>query len=421
MKTSLIAFLLLSSAILFMYCTKNAQLVIPVSQTSNVLTSIRTGTSPLFIEQSQPGVAWNGNIDPSWNIAPKLSLTATVPNPGNYTFVGFIGNSTNVALRSMYDDKYIYFLVEWDAPKIIQSQGWYFDPSTKLWAQEIVEPIFDVNGMMIRKPFSEDHFAMLWNINNSTVDFATKTCYASCHLNTSYMMHDSFTGKIKTIPAVGAAMRTNNITEKIDQWQIRMIQSMNFNQGNDEYQDWAGGVENGDGMNTDNQLTNTKRSTDNQQSLLITGTSTEVSVPLWVIPNKSNLNAILFSETMNGVAKKVEAVDSDGVLTLSDGTTINPSIGTDYQQIKDGDGPKVIPGTIFAPFTGSAADITSNVFYTGKGWRIQYKRLLKTADTSVQDVDFSNLNDQLFGIGVFSNYADREHAVMSNLMLKFQR
>ena len=52
---------------------------------------------------------------------------------------------------------------------------------------------------------------------------------------------------------------------------------------------------------------------------------------------------------------------------------------------------------------------------------MQYKRLLKTADTSVQDVDFSNLNDQPFGIGVFSNYADREHAVMSNLMLKFQR
>ncbi|MBI1782579.1 MAG: hypothetical protein HYR66_14635 [Sphingobacteriales bacterium] len=76
---------------------------------------------------------------------------------------------------------------------------------------------------------------------------------------------------------------------------------------------------------------------------------------------------------------------------------------------------------IFGQFTGSAADITSNIYYTGTGWRIQYKRLLKTADILAQDIDFSSLNDQPFGIGVFYNYADRQHAVVNGLTLHFQQ
>lgn len=405
----------------FEYCTKKDQVIIQsAALTTNVLTSIKATTSPVFVEQTQPGVSWNGNID-AWNNAPKLTVNATVPNPGNYTFAGFIGNSTDVTLRSMHDDKFIYFLAEWNAPKIIQSQWWYFDPITKLWSQESTDPVFDNNGIMIRKPFSEDHFAMLWNINNSTVDFATKTCYATCHMNTSYMMHDSTTGQITTVNVPGAAMRTNNINEKLDQWQIRMIQSMNFNQGNDEYQDWAGGIANGDGMNGDSQTSNAMSGGANMQTLNITGTSTLVNVPMWVIPNKTNYNAILVNETINGTALKVVAVDGNGILTLSNGSTIDPTIGNDYQQIGSVDGSKVIPGTIFGQFTGSAADITSNVYYTGTGWRIQYKRLLKTADILAQDIDFSSLNDQPFGIGVFYNYADRQHAIVNGLTLHFQQ
>ena len=419
LKTVTYLILLITVMTMLEHCTKKDQVIRPVNSTTNVLTSIKTDINPEFVEQSQPGISWNGNID-AWNNAPKLTVNATVPNPGNYTFAGFIGNSVNVVLRSMHDDKYIYFLAEWDAPKIIQSQWWYFDPSTKLWAQESADPVFDNNGIMIRKPFSEDHFAMLWNINNSTADFATKTCYATCHMNTSYMMHDT-TGKITTVNVPGAAMRTNNINEKLDQWQIRMIQSMNFNQGNDEYQDWAGGGVNGDGMNGDSQTSGAMGGGDNVQTISITGTSTSVNVPMWVIPNKTNYNGILVSEIINGTALKVIAVDMDGVLTLSNGSTINPTIGNDYQQKGTGDGSKVIPGAIFGQFTGSAADITSNVYYTGTGWRIQYKRLLKTSDILAQDIDFSSLNDQPFGIGVFYNYADRQHAVMNGLTLHFQQ
>lgn len=421
-KLKTITYLLLSITVMTIleYCTKKDQVISSATSTTNVLTSIKTSITPVFVEQSQPGVSWNGNID-AWNSAPKLTVNATVPNPGNYTFAGFIGNSIDVTLRSMHDDKYIYFLAEWEAPKIVQSQWWYFDPTTKLWGQESTDPVFDNNGMMIRKPFSEDHFAMLWNINNSTADFATKTCYATCHTNTPYMMHDSLTGQITTVTVPGAAMRTNNINEKLDQWQIRMIQSMNFNQGNDEYQDWAGGIANGDGMNGDNETANAMSGGNNMQTLNITGTSTSVTVPMWVIPNRTNYNAILVSETINGTALKVTAVDINGVLTLSNGSTINPAIGTDYQQINSGDGPKVIPGMIFGQFTGSAADITSNIYYTGTGWRIQYKRLLKTADILAQDIDFSSLNDQPFGIGVFYNYADRQHAVVNGLTLHFQQ
>jgi hypothetical protein len=402
-------------------CTKNDQVVNPASLATNILTSIKTASAPAFIEQSKPGVAWDGNIDPAWNTAPKLTVTATVPNPGNNTFPGFIGNSTEVTLRSMYDNQYIYFLAEWDAPKVLQSEWWYFDPVTKLWAQEGVDPIFDANGIMIRKPFVNDHFAMLWNINNSTVDFPTKTCYASCHVNTPSLNLDPVTGKITTVNVPGSVMRTNNINEKLDQWHIWMIQAMNFNQGNDEYQNWADGIENGDGMMSDDELPNATSGGANVQTLTITGTSTVVSVPMWVIPNKTNYNAILVSETVSGTALQVTAVDNNGVLTLNNGSTIDPTSGTDYQQVGAGDGPKAIPGYIFGAYTGSFADITSNVFYTGKGWRIQYKRLLKTADVLAQDVDFSSLNDQPFGIAAFFNHADVQHAIKTNLVLKFKK
>ena len=404
-------------------CTKDNQVldVATQGQGTNILTSIKTASAPAFIEQSIPGPAWAGNIDAAWSAAAKLSFTAIVPNPGNNTFPGFIGNTTNVTLRSMYDNQYIYFLAEWEAPKVLQSEWWYFDPATNLWAQEQSDPVFDANGIMVRKPFSEDHFAMLWNINNSTVDFSSKTCYASCHVHTPNLVLDPVTGIINEVPVPGSSMRTNNINEKLDQWNIRMIQSLNFKQGNDEYQDWAGGVKNGDGMNTDAELPGATSGGANIQTLTITGTSTDVSVPKWVIPNKTNYNAILVSETINGIALKVIAVDGMGVLTLSNGTTIDPKIGTDYKQIGAGDGPKVIPGNIFGLYTGSFADITCNAFYTGTGWRIQFKRLLKTSDILAQDVDFSSLIDQPFGVGVFSNYASNQHAIKTNLLLKFQK
>ncbi|MEN9686979.1 MAG: hypothetical protein RLZZ28_2765, partial [Bacteroidota bacterium] len=62
MKTSLVAFLLISSTVLFMYCTKNAQVVAPAtSSNSNELLSYKTTTPP----------AIDGTVDAVWDNATR--------------------------------------------------------------------------------------------------------------------------------------------------------------------------------------------------------------------------------------------------------------------------------------------------------------------------------------------------------------
>ena len=121
-----------------------------------------------------------------------------------------------------------------------------------------------------------------------------------------------------------------------------------------------------------------------------------------------------------GAAIKVIAVDSMGVLTLANSATIDPRVGTDYQQVGAGDGPKCIPGSIVDAYTGSRGDVIANAFYTGTGWRLLLKRALKTSDT-VNDVDFSTLSNQFFGIGVMFNGADNQHAIVPGLTLVFEK
>jgi hypothetical protein len=60
------------------------------------------------------------------------------------------------------------------------------------------------------------------------------------------------------------------------------------------------------------------------------------------------------------------------------------------------------------------------MYWTGSGWKLLFKRALKTAD-AVADVDLSGLSDQPFGIGVMFNGADNEHAIVNGLTLTFQK
>ena len=48
------------------------------------------------------------------------------------------------------------------------------------------------------------------------------------------------------------------------------------------------------------------------------------------------------------------------------------------------------------------------------------KRALKTTD-AVNDVDFSTLADQPFGVGAMFNGADNQHAIVPGLTLKFKK
>ena len=388
------------------YCRQDDQILgLDTTAPGNELVSVKV--------TSAPGI--DGTIDAIWDQATKLTVETKVPNPGNYLFAGYVGNTATVSLRSLYDNENIYFLVEWDDPTAsVVDRPWYFNPTTKAWAREDNKPVFNTTtGVMTREAFNEDKLGFLWNI--STYDFPAKTCYASCHLNVASI--DPATGK--TLPATGGNHWTNNVNERIDMWHYHLMKDQPYDQLSDEYQDWNNGAINGNGRKRDSQVAATDGVVTNSQTLTITGKTTTMAVPKWVVPNATDRNFILVSETTSGIAKLVTAVDSNGVLTY-DGGTIDPNIGTDYQQIGAGHGPKRIASSLISPMTGNRADITAKSIHTGSGWVIEIKRALKTGDKENQDVDFSSLEDQPFGIATFER-ADIAHALKPNLLLKFQK
>lgn len=425
-------------------CTKENQMLdLPVAVTQRAdLVSIKTATAPVI----------DGVIDDLWANATKLNTITQVPDGGNGMFYGYIGNQYPLTLRSMYDETSIYFLAEYpDINKSVSVSPWYYDPATKRWAQEPSARTYDVNGNLTREGWGEDKFSMLWNIDNSVIKFPSQTCYASCHMFTPYL--DPTTTPATMKPNTSGNHYTNGANEKIDMWWLKIGRDPLHAQFSDEYQDWAGGPSitnlvggSGNGRRQDDQTVTGKSTTypfgptyssnvggtsNNTQSLALTAKTpvTKVNVPKYIIPTQSDYYYILTSDT-GGLAKRVIAVDTNGVLTLSDNSTIDPRIGSDYQRIGDpvygGVGPKAIPSYWSAPLTNGRADITCKVTYTGTSWIIEWKRLLKTPGTLKQDIDFTNgmvegqMQDQPFGVAIF-NKSNYQHGIKPNLLLKFQK
>jgi hypothetical protein len=430
----------------FISCTKENQVldVAPINSGTD-LVSVKTSTAP----------AIDGTIDAVWSNATKLNVTPTVPDPGNGLFTGYSGEKYSASLRSLYDDNNIYFLLEIaDPTQSVVVSPWYFDPAQNVagktgWQKEPSARTYDVNGALVRDGWGEDKFAMLWNIDNSTPKFITQTCYASCHVFTPYMDYSGTTPVLKSNANSGNHY-TNGAAEKIDMWWGRlgfMSKDASLNQVDDNYQDWAGGpgVTNLTGGNANGRHvdgisvsgTNTtwpnaplysaspaQGEINNTQTLKLDGTGASVSVPLWIIPNATGNNFILPSDTASGKAKKVTAISSSGVLTLSEGTLVDPTTNTDYQRtgnaVTGATAAKYIAGYIAAPNLGARADITGSAVYTGTGWIVEYKRALKTSDQLKQDIDFSSLQDQPFGVAIW-NKSNYQHGIQPNLLLKFQK
>jgi len=385
-------------------CTNEDQIIEPVTpEATNELLSLKVSTAP--------GI--DGTVDAIWNDAKKLETRAVVPNPENDVFTGYVGNGNDLTLRSLYDDQYIYILAEWvDAEKSTKHQTWYYDPADKRWKRESAVPIF-VNSLESRKAFNEDKLAFLFNINKSTLDFDTKTCYATCHTN---LMVDPSTG-LPTTPGVsGGTARhyTNASNERVDMWHWKSVRNGGMGVADDQYQD----NQRPNGRKSDSKVSG--GTTNNTQNLTITGTATSVAVPKYIITSRDNYDWIEKAEIDGGTAKLITAVDANGVLTLADNSTIDPNAGTDYQRVGAGVGSKTIPYIITEPIVGNYGDISAAGVYTGTGWVVELKRLLKTTDAVNQDVDFSGKEDQPFGVAIFDR-ADKAHGIKTNLVLKFKQ
>ena len=390
----LVALILLTGIIVLSKCTKDNQVLDTpqVINSSTDLVSLKVTTAPTL----------DGTVDAMWADAQKLQFSTAVPEVTGDIFRGYTGNIIpSVTLRSLYDATNIYFLVEYDDPTESLSRGlWYFNPTTKKWAQEKGTFDFDpaTNGNVTkRNPFYEDKMAFLWNINNSVSGWNSSTCYKSCH-----------TG----LPALDGSSRhyTNYPTEKIDMWHWKSVRGgVNAaNQIHDQWQDntYPNGRK-GDTGGTDVYLDN---------RITIGG----VTVPKYVILNRTNNYWILNSEITAGTAKLVTGVDANGVLTFSDNSTLDPNIGTDYLRAGANTAPKAIAGVTIndAGYGTTQADISCKAVWANAKWTIEFKRKLTTGDAS--DVDFASLADQYFGFAIFEN-AQIAHSIRPNLILKFKK
>ena len=397
-------------------CTKNNQVLDTSSSSaaSTILTAVK-GTATLQPQGvHHPAIAANAA---EWANAPKLTVLATVPS-GNGIFPGFTGNSDSVTVQAMYDGTNIYFLYQFlaDFPNCASSP-WYYNPTTHVWGQEASTPTLVPGTTTFRPPFIQDEFVMMFDINNSTRNFNTLSCYVACHFYSGYGVDTP----------VGGAMWTNGPTEFLDCWRARTLQVLNENQASDCYIWNGGGMLNKHSVPADTSLP----SRSNKQSLTITGKTTKMNVPIYVYPATSQYGiypggtyapgAILSSDT-GSLAVRVVAVDSFGVLTLVGGGTIDPRPAANgYQQLSTGgDGQYCIPGSIIFPYIGSQADVTANFYWTGTGWQLLLSRKLNTGD-AVHDADFSSLSDQPFGFGIMYNGADNQHAIVTGLTLHFKK
>jgi hypothetical protein len=434
----------------FVSCTQKDQIITtnPVTAEENTtnLLSVKTAVVPII----------DGTIDGVWNVVPKLNVSPTVPDPGNGLFTGYSGEIYPLTLRSMYDATNVYFLAEiTDPSQTVIPAPWYFDPAKNVtgktgWQKEPNQKTYDADGRLARTPYGEDRLAMLWNVDNSTPKFITQTCYASCHVFTPYMDY-SKNPAVYASNAANGNHYTNGAAEKIDMWWGRLgyaSKDAGLQFMDDNYQDWAGGPAitnltggnaNGrhvDGIEPDGTTSSTwpnrpnyttsptQGEVSNQQSLKLDGTGASVNVPIWVLKSGAKTGFILAADTASGAALKVTAVSSAGVLTLSDNSTIDPLVGTDYQRTGDAvtgaTAAKAIPTYLGFPLLGSRADIACAATYTGSGWVVEYKRALKTSDALKQDVDFSSLADTPFGVAVWDN-SNYQHGIQPNLVLQFQK
>jgi hypothetical protein len=430
--------ILISFAGLIVSCTKNDQVLnLAPSTNETELFSLKTTTAPTI----------DGIVDASWSTATKLNVLPTVPDPGNNLFAGYIGKQYPATVRSMYDADNIYFLVEWNDATNNLVQPWYFDPGKKVWAQRANANQYDANGVLTKEGMGQDQLAILWNIDNSTPKFVTQTCYASCHIFSPYK---NYAGVWQSNQS--GNHYTNGINEKIDMWWCHLPKDLLTNQMDDQYQDFAGGTQrtdtlggNGNGRHADdlyppnppgstwtssyvNKNTNPSNGAfNNTQSLKMSDSTATVSVPKWVIPDAANKAYYLATDTLStGTAKLVTGVSKSGVLTYAGGGTIDPNGKPEYQDAAGTGtsiGAKCIPSFISAPLTEGRADITATgVFTTGSGWVVEIKRALKTPDKFglKQDIDFTSLQDQQFGMAIF-NSSNYQHGIQPNLVLKFKK
>jgi len=367
-----------------------------IGESSDVLLVQRFATAPVF----------DGEIDDIWADAKPLKNRATVSPAGNreITLNGssnydttlepldlmdpYTGESYSYSLRGGHDGEFLYLLFEWeDDTDSRDRQSWYFDGVNSKWKQE--------NKYANHKndKFYEDKFGFMFPIGNPE-GFTEGTCTVTCHgsLELTGVDEDDAGNKV-------TRHYMKNEGELADFWHWKRDRHALAEACDDGFVQW----EDDNGFATANGRKNDEGISPYSTSMKFTDTNTLLSGPKYVIPSRENYYWITEAEIASNIAIAVTGIDVNGVLTLANGSTIDPTGDPSYSQ---GFGNKRMPSVIINP-GGQGNDQRSEVQvraqHVGSGWQLEIRRKLITGDPT--DAEFILGESIPFGLAIFNNAA----------------
>lgn len=267
----------------------------------------------------------------------------------------------DVTLKSLYDDNYVYFLVQYKDDKMtIARQPWMFKDGK--WVHGPKHPVVE-NGKVVEPAMYEYKFAFLWNIDDSIKGFNDVGCMVVCH------------------PPHKA---TNSPEEVGDIWHFKYVRTGTVGQTDDKHLVYS----EGNGRKEDSKTSGGYKNNDQ----VING----MTVPMYWLPDKKDRYWIYTSEIRMGEAKKIVKVSGTDLID-EDGNVVPKNI--------------MIPGIIVEPFNCGRGDVLTEAKWENGMWTYEFKRSLVTmGDPMGYDIQFNDLSKEYhFAVALFDNAAT-EHA-----------
>lgn len=307
------------------------------AQAATTLTSVKTD-KPILL---------SGAVDNAWQKAAPLKVTLdNLPYEPSNGYEGM--QETTVTMKSLYDDEYIYFLLQYKDPTESLARFPWIKQQDGTWKQMKKK---DSTGH--DNTYYEDKVGLFWNIN--TKGFADEGCMISCHMD---MEGDTSAGR----------KFTNNPGETIDMWHVKNVRTSPLGQVDDQFMDSTsdGKTNKGWGRKGDTK----------------SGGGYKNNV------NKDKTGPAYMNFPPSEKAKYY----------------VLPSLKTPFVDIfEPGD---VVPGIIIDAFEGQRADIEMRGKWAKGVWTLEIRRKLVTSGdmAKIQDVQFDDLSKSYsFGISVFDN------------------
>lgn len=308
---------------------------------------------PLMSFKTQQPITLDAVAEDAWiKAAPlKLVLDQTVYKPEQYEGV----LSTNYSIRSLYDDEFVYFFVQWEDPTKSVTRFPWEKQQDNSWKRLMNK---DKTGH--ENTFYEDKTSIFWNINAE--GFTIQGCDIACHMADAE-------GKVADIEnQIPGRKFTRLAEETIDMWHWKAVRTGLTDQFDDQYVD-----SNIDPIDHANWGRKNDHKTNGGYS---TNIAEEKEMPA--------MGTRLWNDVDN-----YALLPKDQVAFLD---TFKPG--------------QRIPAVLVEPFTGSRGDISAKAVWKEGIWSIEFKRKLVTTGENAEreDVQFKDLTKPYyFGVAVFDN------------------